>query len=104
MVGMKGGAVWAVPEVSSTAKAYSFQAKIRQKIAVEAMPVAACGNTTDHLVVIEFRSFGDVHGKASLPLRGWPMCRRCNGMGLAETEGPAKQRPAGDHPCDVGQV
>ncbi|MCY1290360.1 hypothetical protein D9M70_395000 [compost metagenome] len=46
MVGMKGGAVWALPEVSSTAKAYSFQAKIRQKMAVEAMPVAACGNTT----------------------------------------------------------
>ena len=48
IVGMKGGAVWAVPEVSSTAKAYSFQAKIRQKIAVEAMPVAACGSTTLH--------------------------------------------------------
>ena len=46
MVGMNGGAVWAVPEVSSAAKAYSFQAKIRQKIAVEAMPVAACGSTT----------------------------------------------------------
>src|SRR5262245_9358841 len=46
IVGMKGGAVWALPEVSSTAKAYSFQAKIRQKIAVAAMPVAACGSTT----------------------------------------------------------
>ena len=46
MVGMKGGAVCAVPEVSSTANAYSFQAKIRQKIAVEAMPVAAWGSTT----------------------------------------------------------
>ncbi len=46
MVGMKGGAVWALPLVSRTAKAYSFQAKIRQKIAVEAMPVAACGSTT----------------------------------------------------------
>jgi hypothetical protein len=46
MVGMKGGAVWALPDVNSTAKAYSFQAKIRQKIAVEAMPVAACGSTT----------------------------------------------------------
>ncbi len=46
MVGMKGGAVCAVPLVSSTAKAYSFQAKIRQKIAVDAMPVAACGSTT----------------------------------------------------------
>ena len=33
-------------EVSSTAKAYSFQAKIRQKIAVAAMPVVACGSTT----------------------------------------------------------
>ena len=46
MVGMKGGAVCAVPEVSKTAKAYSFQAKIRQKMAVEAIPVAACGSTT----------------------------------------------------------
>ena len=46
MVGMKGGAVCALPEVSSTAKAYSFHAKIRQKMAVEAMPVAACGRTT----------------------------------------------------------
>jgi len=46
MVGMKGGAVCALPEVKRTAKAYSFQAKIRQKIAVEAMPVAACGSTT----------------------------------------------------------
>ena len=33
-------------EVSRTAKAYSFQEKIRQKIAVEAIPVAACGSTT----------------------------------------------------------
>ena len=46
IVGMKGGAVCAVPEVSRTAKAYSFHEKIRQKIAVEAMPVAACGSTT----------------------------------------------------------
>jgi hypothetical protein len=46
MVGMKGGEVCAVPLVSSSAKAYSFQAKIRQKIAVVAMPVAACGSTT----------------------------------------------------------
>ena len=46
MVGMNGGAVWAVPEVRSTAKAYSFQAKIRQKIAVAAMPVIAWGSTT----------------------------------------------------------
>ena len=46
MLGMKGGAVCAVPEVRSTAKAYSFHAKIRQKIVVEAIPVAACGRTT----------------------------------------------------------
>src|SRR6476659_7543170 len=46
MIGMKGGAVWALPEVRSTAKAYSFQAKIRQKIAVAAIPVVACGSTT----------------------------------------------------------
>jgi len=46
MVGMKGGAVWASPDVSNAAKAYSFQAKIRQKIAVAAMPVVACGRTT----------------------------------------------------------
>ena len=46
MKGMKGGMVCAWPEVSSTAKAYSFQAKIRQKIAVAAMPVVACGSTT----------------------------------------------------------
>ncbi len=46
IVGMNGGAVWALPEVRRTAKAYSFQAKIRQKIAVLAMPVAACGSTT----------------------------------------------------------
>ena len=46
MKGMKGGIVWASPLVSSTAKAYSFQAKIMQKIAVAAMPVVACGSTT----------------------------------------------------------
>src|SRR3954462_14715055 len=46
MIGMKGGAVCALPEVRSTAKAYSFQAKIRQKIAVAAIPVVACGSTT----------------------------------------------------------
>src|ERR1700674_5709076 len=46
MKGMKGGVVCASPEVSSTAKAYSFQEKIRQKIAVAAMPVEACGSTT----------------------------------------------------------
>ena len=44
--GMKGGAVWAVPEVSKRAKAYSFQLKIRQKIAVAAIPVVAWGKTT----------------------------------------------------------
>ena len=43
--GMKGGAVCASPDVSRTAKAYSFQAKITQKIAVAAMPVAAWGST-----------------------------------------------------------
>ena len=46
MVGINGGAVCAVAEVSSTANAYSFHAKIRQKMAVDAMPVAACGRTT----------------------------------------------------------
>jgi hypothetical protein len=46
MMGIKGGAVWASPEVSKTAKAYSFQAKIRQKMAVATMPVTACGSTT----------------------------------------------------------
>src|SRR5207247_8790272 len=46
MVGMNGGEVCAVPLVSSSANAYSFHAKIRQKIAVVAMPVAACGSTT----------------------------------------------------------
>jgi len=46
MKGMKGGIVCASPEVSNTAKAYSFQAKIMQKMAVAAMPVVACGSTT----------------------------------------------------------
>src|SRR5581483_3817877 len=46
MKGMKGGMVWASPLVRSTAKAYSFHEKIRQKIAVAAIPVTACGNTT----------------------------------------------------------
>src|SRR5689334_5729374 len=46
MKGMKGGVVCASPEVSSTAKAYSFQEKMRQKIAVAAMPVEAWGSTT----------------------------------------------------------
>src|SRR5579862_2335191 len=46
MKGMNGGMVCASPLVSSTANAYSFQAKIRQKMAVAAMPVVACGNTT----------------------------------------------------------
>jgi len=44
--GMKGGIVCASPLVSRTAKAYSFQAKIKQKIAVAAIPVVACGRTT----------------------------------------------------------
>ena len=46
MKGMKGGIVCASPLVSNTAKAYSFQAKIKQKIAVAAIPVVACGSTT----------------------------------------------------------
>src|SRR6516165_10208124 len=46
MKGMNGGMVCASPLMSSTAKAYSFQEKIRQKIAVAAMPVTACGSTT----------------------------------------------------------
>jgi hypothetical protein len=46
MNGMNGGMVCALPLVSSSAKAYSFHEKIRQKIAVAAMPVTACGNTT----------------------------------------------------------
>jgi len=41
IVGIKGGAVCAVPDVRRAAKAYSFHAKIRQKIAVEAIPVVA---------------------------------------------------------------
>src|SRR5258705_11947316 len=44
--GMKGGIVCASPLVSGTAKADWFQAKIRQKIEVGAMPVVACGRTT----------------------------------------------------------
>ena len=40
LVGMNGGAVCAVPDVSKTANAYSFHEKIRQKMAVDAMPVA----------------------------------------------------------------
>jgi len=43
MVGMKGGSVCASLNVSRMAKAYSFQAKIKQKMAVAAMPVAAWG-------------------------------------------------------------
>ena len=46
MMEMNGGAVCALPLVSSSAKAYSFHAKMRQKIAVAAMPVVACGSTT----------------------------------------------------------
>ena len=46
IVGINGGAVCAVPEVNKAANAYSFQAKIKQKIAVDAMPVAAWGSTT----------------------------------------------------------
>src|SRR5215475_11604013 len=46
MKGMNGGMVCASPLVRRTAKAYSFQEKIRQKIAVAAIPVTACGSTT----------------------------------------------------------
>src|SRR6476620_1818993 len=46
IVGIKGGAVCAREEVRRRAKAYSFQAKIRQKIAVAAMPESICGSTT----------------------------------------------------------
>ena len=42
---MLGGAVRARSLVSIRAKAYSFQAKIRQKTVVAAMPVTACGST-----------------------------------------------------------
>jgi len=44
--GMNGGMVCALPLVSSSAKAYSFHEKMRQKIAVAAIPVIACGKTT----------------------------------------------------------
>ena len=43
IVGMKGGSVCASLNVSKMAKAYSFQAKIKQKMAVAAIPVAAWG-------------------------------------------------------------
>ncbi len=46
MNGMNGGIVCAFPLVSNSAKAYSFQEKIKQKMAVAAMPVIACGSTT----------------------------------------------------------
>src|SRR5215471_12056468 len=46
MKGMKGGMVCASPLVRRTAKAYSFHEKIRQKMAVAAIPVTACGSTT----------------------------------------------------------
>src|SRR5260221_7921430 len=46
MIGMNGGAVCASPDVSRTANAYSFHAKIRQKIAVATIPVVAWGSTT----------------------------------------------------------
>ena len=45
MVAMPGGAVRALSLVSIKAKAYSFQAKIRQKTVVAAMPVIAWGRT-----------------------------------------------------------
>lgn len=43
--GMKGGAVWAPLFVIIKARAYSFQAVIKQKTAVAAMPVADWGST-----------------------------------------------------------
>ena len=43
--GMKGGAVCARRLVMISAKAYSFQAVMKQKTAVAAMPVAASGRT-----------------------------------------------------------
>ena len=43
--GMAGGAVRAFSLVSISAKAYSFQAKIRQKTAVAAIPVTHWGST-----------------------------------------------------------
>src|SRR6185437_15327885 len=46
MKGMKGGMVCASPLVRRTANAYSFHEKIKQKIAVAAIPVTACGSTT----------------------------------------------------------
>ena len=44
-LGMKGGAVCARRLVMISAKAYSFQAVMKQKTAVAAMPVAASGST-----------------------------------------------------------
>ena len=43
--GMLGGAVRALSAVSMSANAYSFQAKMKQKTVVAAMPVTACGST-----------------------------------------------------------
>ena len=44
-LGMKGGAVCARRFVIISAKAYSFQAVMKQNTAVAAMPVAASGKT-----------------------------------------------------------
>src|SRR5690606_15985975 len=44
-LGMKGGAVWARRLVRMSAKAYSFQAAMKQNTAVAAMPVVASGRT-----------------------------------------------------------
>src|ERR1700722_2763138 len=46
MKGINGGIVCASELVSKRLNAYSFHEKIKQKIAVAAMPVAACGSTT----------------------------------------------------------
>src|SRR5665213_2450702 len=43
--GIKGGAVWALRLVRIRAKAYSFQAVMKQNTAVAAIPVTASGST-----------------------------------------------------------
>jgi hypothetical protein len=55
----------------------------------------------NHLLVIELSGFGD---EQLQKLRRWPMGRHCNGVSLAETESSTKQRPAGNHARDIGQV
>lgn len=43
--GSQAGTVWATLLDKTKAKAYSFQAKIKQNTAVAAIPVDACGTT-----------------------------------------------------------